>query len=311
MVSFRYHVVTIVAVFLALGLGILMGTTVIKQSVVDELQTRANNAFRASEQLRKDVADLRRQIRTWEAFAPQAQRVMVDRKLTGRTVVILTADGVDFGEIDGVRKALNDADATVSGVLVMSSRMRLEDDESRRRLAGALGLPDATDPAVLAQQGAEAIAVRLSQGAPVGLGTTDLLDSLAKAQLLSVREPANGLQNIGGPGQAVVLLTGGTGQPAADPQTFFVPLLQSLVQSGQATAAGETSQSAYDVIGPIRSDGILDGAMVTVDNADEMMGRAALILGIQQMLDSGITGCADFGLKAGACALIPVPTPSP
>ena len=35
MVSFRYHVVSIVAVFLAIGLGILMGTTVVRQGVVE------------------------------------------------------------------------------------------------------------------------------------------------------------------------------------------------------------------------------------------------------------------------------------
>ena len=37
MISFRYHLVTIVAVFLALGLGVLAGTTVLDQALVDRL----------------------------------------------------------------------------------------------------------------------------------------------------------------------------------------------------------------------------------------------------------------------------------
>jgi hypothetical protein len=311
MVSFRYHVVTIVAVFLALGLGILMGTTVIKQSVVDELKARADNAFNASEQLRKDVADLRQQLRTWEIFAPQAQRVMVDGKLTGRTVAIVTADGVDIGEIDGVRKAFSDAGATISGVVVVSRRMQLADDGSRRELAEALAVSDTTDPALLVEQSADALGLRLAQGPPTITSTADVLDTLAKAQFLSVREPADGLQGIGGPDQAVVFLTGGTGEPAADPQTFFLPLLESLAQSGRAVAAGETTESAYDLIGPIRADGALDGTILTVDDADAMMGRVALVLGLQQMMDSGISGCADFGVKPGACAIIPPPPASP
>jgi hypothetical protein len=310
MVSFRYHVVTIVAVFLALGLGILMGSTVIKQSVVDELKTRADNALKNSEQLRKDVTDLRQQLRTWDIFAPQAQRVMVDGKLAGRTVVLVTADGVDIGEIDGVRKAFGDAGASISGVVVVSKRMQLLDDGSRAQLAQALGLSETTDPAILARQAAEAIAVRLAQGGPTTTETPDFLDTLAKAQLLSVREPANGLQGVGGPDQAVVLLTGGAGDPPADATGFFVPLLESLAQSGQAVAAGETAESAYDVIGPIRADAVLDGAAITVDNADEMMGRVALVLGLQQTLDSGLTGCTDFGVKPGACAMIPSPPAS-
>lgn len=312
MVSFRYHVVTIVAVFLALGLGILMGSTVIKQSVVDELRTRAENALTNSEALRKDVADLRQQLRTWDAFAPQAERVMVSERLTGRTVVILTADGVDPAEIDGVRKALSDADASVSGVVVLSSRMRLVDDGPRAALAQALGLTDTSDPVALAQLAAQAIARRLNQGPPLeGSGTTDLLDALDKAQLLSVREPADGLQGIGGSTQTVVLLVGGPGQAPADPQAFFLPLLETLVQSGEAVAAAGNSTSAYDIVGPVRGDGTLDGAIVTVDNVDLMMGRVALVLGLQQLLESGPASCADFGIEAGACSLIPVPQATP
>jgi hypothetical protein len=287
-----------------------MGSTVIKQSVVDELKARADHALTNSEQLRKDVADLRQQLRTWDIFAPQAQGVMVDGKLAGRTVVLVTADGVDIGEIDGVRKAFGDAGASISGVVVVSKRMQLLDDGPRRQLAQALGLPEETDPAILVRQGAEAIAVRLAQGAPTSSETPDFLDTLATAQLLSVREPANGLPGIGGPEQPVVLLTGGSGDPPADALGFFVPLLESLVQSGQAVAAGETTESAYDVIGSIRADSALDGVAITVDNADAMMGRVALVLGLQQMLDSGLTGCSDFGVKAGACAMIPSPPAS-
>jgi len=37
MINFRFHLVSLIAVFLALGLGILVGSTVVDQVIVDRL----------------------------------------------------------------------------------------------------------------------------------------------------------------------------------------------------------------------------------------------------------------------------------
>src|SRR5207247_996737 len=46
-ISFRYLVVTIVSIFLALGLGVLAGTTVVDQGLVKDLRNRTHSAERA------------------------------------------------------------------------------------------------------------------------------------------------------------------------------------------------------------------------------------------------------------------------
>ena len=43
MVNLRYHVVSLVAVFLALGIGIVMGATVIDRVTVDALNNRVHD----------------------------------------------------------------------------------------------------------------------------------------------------------------------------------------------------------------------------------------------------------------------------
>ena len=45
---------------------------------------------------------------------------------------------------------------------------------------------------------------------------------------------------------------------------------------------------------------------VTVDNADQAPGRAALILGLRNLLTSPGSG-GDYGVKAGASSLLPKP----
>ena len=57
MISFRYHLVSIIAVFLALVLGIVMGTTVIKQGVITSLRMSVEAAPIA---MRTPISDVRR-----------------------------------------------------------------------------------------------------------------------------------------------------------------------------------------------------------------------------------------------------------
>ena len=55
---------------------------------------------------------------------------------------------------------------------------------------------------------------------------------------------------------------------------------------------------------------MVDGQAVTIDDADLMQGRVALVLGLRRLLDTGINGCVDFGLKLDACAVLPSPVPA-
>src|SRR6266516_2412674 len=149
MVSFRYHVVSVVAVFLALGLGVLMGTTVVKQSVIDNLRTQAQAALNQSHRLQKDVTDLGAELRQWDSVAAAFQHLLVSGQLLDHSVVLLTADGVAPSVIDGVRRAMGDAGASVSAVLRVTSKMGLADEGPRAQLAQDMGLPDTTATADL------------------------------------------------------------------------------------------------------------------------------------------------------------------
>ncbi|HYH28079.1 MAG TPA: copper transporter, partial [Actinomycetota bacterium] len=58
MISFRFHLVSLVAVFLALGLGILAGTTVLDRQIVSQLERQTDRLSRTAEGLREDVRAL-------------------------------------------------------------------------------------------------------------------------------------------------------------------------------------------------------------------------------------------------------------
>jgi len=105
----------------------------------------------------------------------------------------------------------------------------------------------------------------------------------------------------------VIVLSGGRGEPLIDPQDFFVPLVEGLVERGATVAAGESVSTDYPFVPALRADGAAgDGtepSMVTVDDLDFSVGGAALVLGLERLLVLGQGG--NYGIKAGATAPLP------
>jgi hypothetical protein len=309
LISFRFHLVSIVAVFLALALGVLVGTTVVNQGVIDDLNGRVDKAVTRSDDLRNQVGALQAQQRAWESFGRAVEPLLVSNQLTGQRVVMVTLEGVDLSEVDGVRQALQDAGATVESVLFVTARMALTDESSQTQLAGILGT-GTTTPANLAADAARQLASRLAVGAvPIAgsetSGAQDLLSRLAGANFLVVRGATGPLDAIGGPDDPVVVLSGGSQDPVVEPSMFLEPLISALVDDLRPVVATETVDTAYAFVPLVREDGALDGRLVTVDNADSLVGRIAVVLGLRDLLATSQGG--HYGVKPGATGLIPKP----
>ena len=73
MLNLRYHVISLVAVFLALGIGVIMGVTVINRGIVDQLQKRLDGVEASDRKTRRENDRLSTQLRTWDRFVEQAR----------------------------------------------------------------------------------------------------------------------------------------------------------------------------------------------------------------------------------------------
>ena len=302
MISFRYHLVSIVSVFLALALGVLVGTTVVNQGVLNELRHRTDAATSRSRDLEKRVTDLQGQIRDWSSFGTVSESLLVQGQLTGNDIVLVTQEGVGAADLDSVRSTLQDAGAKVLSELVITKKMALPDQTSDAALAQALGSSPSPDPANLTETAARRLAERLSNGPE---SDPDLLDGLRTQGFLIIRGGGTP-QEIGATFQSVVLLVGGSDQSAPDPSRFLQPLAASLVQSSRPVVAAETTDAAPSLVSLIRHDDSMDGHLVTVDNADQIPGRVAMVFGLRDLLGSPGKG-GDYGVKDGASAILPKP----
>lgn len=304
MISFRYHLVSIVAVFLALALGVVMGTTVVKRGLIEQLRSRTDTAVKATRVLENEVSKLQKELRTANAFAAEVLPRVIDGQLVDRPVVLVTMDGVDPAEVDGIRQSLGQAGASVLGILAVQARMALPDEGSRIDLAGILSASTTDQPAALTRAASQALGSRLATGPqPGGL---DVLQQLVSANFLALRGGSAGIPQIGGPGQAVLFLGGGASPPSYDPVAVSSPAVAALLADGNPVGLAETTASGYPFVASFRSDGAVDGRVLTVDDAETIFGQAAVVLGLRDLWATPGKG-GDYGRKAGASNLIPTP----
>jgi hypothetical protein len=301
LISFRYHLVSIVSVFLALALGVLVGTTVVNQGVIGDLENRVNSAVKRAEEARTQVGELQQQVKEWGNFASAAEPLLVEGRLAGTEVVMVTQEGVGGADLERVRRTLQDAGGTVAAELVLTNKMELTDAAARSVLAGMVGRPENADPAGMAAEAARRLALRLTGGPATA--ESDFLDQLRTEGFLVIRGGATP-EDIGATFQAVVILLGGSDAAVVDPAWFLQPLATSLAESARPVVAAETTESASPFVTLIRGNGALDGDLVTVDNADQVPGRVAIVLGLRDLLASPGNG-GDYGVKDGATSLLP------
>ncbi len=311
MISFRYHVFTIVAIFLAVALGIAVGNAYVQPALVRSLQ-------RQTEGLRTHLHDLEAKYTQLQGEVGQLARagdilpVVDGRELAGRPVIIVTQDGSDPELLSSARDALDEAQADVVAVLSVTDRLALRDGQPHTDLAKIVGLPAGAASDQVVAAAAERLAQRLAAGSPrrgAHPGGDDILDELLRGQYVAVPRGAPSvseadLSQIGGQGEIVVALAGGAQPSSVPPDVFMIPFVRALIAHGATVAAGDTASTVDPFVDILRDDADLDGTqLVTVDDLGWPIGGAALVLGLERSLTVGQGG--DYGIRDGAEAPIP------
>ena len=122
MIDFRYHLVSIVAVFLALAIGIVVGSTALKPAVLTTLQKTATAEKKRIDALYAQNRQYQNELGAAQAYAQAGEHLALNGLLDGQRVVLVTAPGFPGGVVTGVSSALAQAGATVSGQVQLQSQ---------------------------------------------------------------------------------------------------------------------------------------------------------------------------------------------
>ena len=311
MINLRYHIVSLVAVFLALGLGIVMGTTVIDRVTVDALNDRLDTVQRSQGAIREENGRLKAQVDQGQDFAVGTRDQLLRGHLRNIPVMVVAVAGVDRRPVDELRQALVGAQANLEGTIWFTSKMRLTSDGDVRALAAALDLPVATPEVVRRQALAKVASARETAAAeaspfaalqlagfitfeappPPTSTSTSTPPTLASLPLANTR----------------YLVVSGAGADVGD-DVLAVPLVQAYAQaSGRVVAAEsgvDTDGGRAVFVGLLRGDS-LAARMSTVDNIESPMGQTAAVLALE---DLGVPRFGHYGVGRGAQRVLPQPT---
>jgi len=301
MINLRYHIVSLVAVFLALAIGVIAGTTVINDQVVKELE-RSDRALRTALATQQDTnTALKSQVGLFNTWGEAIVKRLEKDQLRSRDVVLILSNGVDAKIVSNIQDALTEAGATRSGSITFSTRWNLGDDGSRRQLGSILDLGPTATTTDIASRGVERIAARLDTPSDPN-ASGDLLQALTQSGFIQVSNPSAGA--FPPAGSLIIWLSSGGRNPSPPDAQISLPLLRALV-GRMPLAFGEPLNSPDSLSDQIHSDATLSTEVATVDHVDTILGVASLVVGLHDVA-TGLPA-PHYGRRAGATAVAPTP----
>jgi hypothetical protein len=281
MFDFRYHALSLVAVFLALAIGLLLGVAIGDQGLVSSAERNIRDSLRSDvRHANARSAELRRELASRNRIEQALYPLLVENRLAGRRVGLIGLGDLPEGTLRSVRGALEGTGARLSGVAV------IEEPVPKGAAAGVRGAGDPPSNGDYERLGRQ-VGLSLVRG---GRNRA----SLQRDVLSSASGRLDGLDGV-------VLFRAPRdlkGDDAASTNAFETGLLQGVTDRDLAEVAGveETGTS------PSQVEWFKDHRVPSVDNVDQLAGQAALVFVLL-----GANGA--YGEKDSAQALLPDAAP--
>jgi hypothetical protein len=304
-ISLRNHVISIAAVFLALAVGVVLGSTSLSNRVLGGLADDRANLSKQVSDLQAKQTDLSGRLTDADRYALATGPLAVRGALDGKSVVLITTADAKPTDRDGVAALLRAAGANVTGELQLTDAFTdpTKSDQLRslvtRLLPAGVQLPTAADPGTLAG----------------GLiGPLLLLDKTTGKPQASPDETAAALTGLASGGyvrqgqglhaaQLALVLTGGSvsGDAAADRAAVIARFATQVQRSGAgAVLAGRTgSADSFGPVAVVRADG---SVLSTVDDVDNAAGQVVAVLALR---DAAAGKSGAYGTAGNAQAPAP------
>jgi hypothetical protein len=322
-IDFRYHLVSIVAVFLALAIGIVLGSTALQGDTLDVLRSANNSLTNHLNAATAQLGSYGQLVTANDQFLLTAEPKLLAGMLTGDKVVLVTEPGAPSGITDSIGKAAALAGATVTGTVALQPKFNDLSGTTRSSLAAinnALATTDLTElaPAVDLQTAYQQEAAQLIATAILNKTSGQLGLTTPQAQTLLGEYAKSGfLTTSGAPWNRATLavIVGPQAAPADganDPANLvLLALAGQFAQASAATlVAGPSASSAgsSSAISVLRGSSV-SGQVSSVDNADTTLGQISTIWALADQRAGGKAN--SYGIS-GASAVSPAaPTPVP
>jgi hypothetical protein len=321
-IDFRYHLVSIIAVFLALAIGLAIGANVLPAATEAALRGLAHNVTRDNTHLSQQKQALQQQINADQNFAQAASGRLLDHLLAGQRVVLVLAPNSDNRVVTGVTAAVRQAGGTVTGQVALQPQFfdATESAESKLQQLAQQLAPQASvtlptqspsDPVVGQEEAAQVLAAAVTSPDGVGLGPAQsqaVLGGFGQSGYLTVSAASNRAATSLPSATMAIVVAPGTPPTTNDSSPANLALIQvaekfqsetrHTVLVGSLAGSGPGSVIAAAVSG--------SGKISTLDNADQATGQIMTVWALWELLRGKPP--TNYGVGPGT---VPSPAPTP
>lgn len=288
MIDIRYHIASIVAVFLALGLGILIGSTIVgddllvdqQKKVIDRLEQQFEDLRTREAELTADSEYKSNIINKYENYSQAVQPLLIQGHLKNYKVALVVCGDSDMPA--SLQNTLSVAGAQVVSKTVVLGNMKLDNTQQVAALKEFYKLDAKTEPDAVRRFIATSVGSVIA-----GKAQPDVITYLQSHELVRLTGdtsvPVNG----------VIVLGGSNNLGAYYADSFDRGLISYLTAQGIKTFGVETSRVTYSAMENYQKENI-----TTVDDVDLSPGQVSLVLAME-----GETG--NYGMKPTAQKFMP------
>lgn len=312
MIDFRYHLISLVGVILALALGILAGSGFLGGPFLERLERDVHRAEERNSELQERIREQDALLAQNEAFARASGPLLIRGELAGEDVVVFELEGTADGLGEQTRRGLLEAGADITWEITFTTKLAMSSAPAVDELSlitGSLG----SNADELLETTATLIGSRASAAAddgspPVSSSASQrfetLIVDLQEAGFLSVTASEEGPSVPRG--ASFVVVGGSSDRPPFETGTFVTALAAALAERDTATMVVEPSTSIWELVSSVRRDIEARSEVATVDNGETTLGQIAVVLGLDEAIEGTV---GHFGITPGS-AIIPAAVPS-
>lgn len=283
MFDFRYHALSLVAVFVALAVGLLLGVAIGDAGLVSSGEQNLREDLRGNvEDARAQARDAEARLVTEQEYQDAVYPTLVAHRLETRRIALIGLGGLSRGALRNVRSALEDTGGELASVSVIAEPIDLEALAKRAKGTRYESLED--DPDLVEQLGFR-LGTQWLQGG-------DLLDRERRALMSSFSGKLDGHEGI-------VLVREDVELPkdqAAATKAFEKGLISGLSRFDIPVVGIELTSTDPSHVGWYRDRGVS-----SVDSINRTSGKTALVF----LLAGAQEGHRAYGVKSSADDILP------
>jgi hypothetical protein len=297
-ISPRQHAISLAAVFLALAVGVVLGSGVLSNTMVSGLRDESRNLHNQINTLNDQKNVLNGKLGSANAFDIQMAGRMVHDALNGKSVVIFRAPDAKDDDVDAVAKIVGQAGGAVTGTVSLTQEfVDANSAEKLRSVVNSSILPAGAQLSTkLVDQGSQAgdllgIALLINRD-PAVPPVDDAQRDTVLAALRDTGFIGYGNQHVGAANAAAVITGGALGDDAGNQGVSVARFAAALAPhgSGVLLAGRDGSSSGPAAVAVARADATVTPVISTVDDVDAGSGRVTAVLGMADLINGGHTG---------------------